>query len=56
MQLSNERIKEFANYLCWEEKSAATQEKYLLEGSQARYFHTTCESSLPVYFIVLKRT
>ncbi len=29
MKLSNEQIKEFANYLCREEKSAATQEKYL---------------------------
>lgn len=29
MQLSNEQIKEFANYLCREEKSTATQEKYL---------------------------
>ncbi len=29
MELSNERIKEFACYLCREEKSAATQEKYL---------------------------
>ena len=29
MKLSNERLKEFANYLCREEKSAATQEKYL---------------------------
>ena len=29
MKLSTEQIKEFANYLCREEKSAATQEKYL---------------------------
>ena len=29
MKLSNKEIKEFANYLCREEKSAATQEKYL---------------------------
>ena len=29
MKLSNEQIKEFANYLCREEKSTATQEKYL---------------------------
>ncbi len=29
MKLSTKRIKEFANYLCREEKSAATQEKYL---------------------------
>ena len=29
MKLSTEQIKEFANYLSWEEKSAATQEKYL---------------------------
>lgn len=29
MKLSNKEIQEFANYLCWEEKSAATQEKYL---------------------------
>ena len=29
MKLSNEQIKEFANYLYREEKSAATQEKYL---------------------------
>lgn len=29
MKLSTERIKEFANYLCREEKSTATQEKYL---------------------------
>lgn len=29
MKLSNEKIREFANYLCREEKSAATQEKYL---------------------------
>lgn len=29
MKLSNEQIKEFANYLCREEKSSATQEKYL---------------------------
>lgn len=29
MKLSIEQIKEFANYLCREEKSAATQEKYL---------------------------
>ncbi len=29
MKLSNEEIQEFANYLCREEKSAATQEKYL---------------------------
>ena len=31
MKLSTEQIKEFANYLCREEKSAATQEKYLLD-------------------------
>lgn len=29
MKLSNQEIQEFANYLCREEKSAATQEKYL---------------------------
>ena len=29
MKLSNEQIKEFSNYLCREEKSTATQEKYL---------------------------
>ena len=29
MKLSDEQIKEFANYLCREEKSTATQEKYL---------------------------
>ncbi|WP_298035444.1 tyrosine-type recombinase/integrase [uncultured Dysosmobacter sp.] len=29
MILNKEQIKEFGNYLCWEEKSAATQEKYL---------------------------
>ena len=29
MKLSNKEIQEFANYLCREEKSAATQEKYL---------------------------
>lgn len=29
MKLTNEQIGEFANYLCREEKSAATQEKYL---------------------------
>lgn len=29
MKLSTENIKEFANYLCREEKSTATQEKYL---------------------------
>ena len=29
MKLSSEQIKEFTNYLCREEKSAATQEKYL---------------------------
>ena len=29
MKLSTEQIKEFANYLCREEKSTATQEKYL---------------------------
>lgn len=29
MKLSTKRIKEFANYLCREEKSMATQEKYL---------------------------
>lgn len=29
MKLTNEQIKEFANYLCREEKSIATQEKYL---------------------------
>ena len=29
MQLSKEATKEFAGYLCREEKSAATQEKYL---------------------------
>ena len=29
MKRSNEQIKEFSNYLCREEKSAATQEKYL---------------------------
>ncbi len=29
MKLSTEQIKEFASYLCREEKSAATQEKYL---------------------------
>ena len=29
MKLSMKRIKEFANYLCREEKSTATQEKYL---------------------------
>lgn len=29
MKLSTKRIKEFANYLCREEKSTATQEKYL---------------------------
>ncbi|MBQ3252176.1 MAG: tyrosine-type recombinase/integrase [Oscillospiraceae bacterium] len=29
MKLSNKQIKEFANYLCREEKSNATQEKYL---------------------------
>lgn len=29
MKLLNEEIQEFANYLCREEKSAATQEKYL---------------------------
>ncbi len=29
MTLTNERIREFANFLCREEKSAATQEKYL---------------------------
>lgn len=29
MKLSAKRIKEFANYLCCEEKSTATQEKYL---------------------------
>lgn len=29
MKLSNKEIKEFANYLCREEKSVATQEKYL---------------------------
>lgn len=29
MTLTNERIQEFANYLCREEKSGATQEKYL---------------------------
>ena len=29
MKLSNEQIMEFANYLCREEKSTATQEKYL---------------------------
>jgi len=29
MTLTNERIREFANYLCREEKSGATQEKYL---------------------------
>ncbi len=29
MTLTNERIREFANFLCQEEKSAATQEKYL---------------------------
>ncbi len=29
MILTNERIREFANFLCQEEKSAATQEKYL---------------------------
>ncbi len=29
MKLSTERIKEFASYLCREEKSTATQEKYL---------------------------
>ena len=29
MKLSTEQIKEFANYLCQEEKSTATQEKYL---------------------------
>ncbi len=33
MTLTNERIREFANFLCWEEKSAATQEKYLRDGS-----------------------
>ena len=32
MQLSNEQIKEFASYLCREEKSAATQEKYLRDA------------------------
>ena len=29
MKLSTEQIKQFANYLCREEKSTATQEKYL---------------------------
>ena len=29
MRLSNEQIEEFASYLCQEEKSASTQEKYL---------------------------
>ena len=29
MRLSTEQIKEFANHLCREEKSAATREKYL---------------------------
>ena len=29
MRLSSEDIKGFLNYLCWEEKSTATQEKYL---------------------------
>lgn len=32
MQLSNEQIKEFANYLCREEKSTATKEKYLRDA------------------------
>ncbi len=29
MKLSEEQIKEFGRYLCWEEKSTATREKYL---------------------------
>ena len=32
MRLSKEQIREFANYLCREEKSAATQEKYLRDS------------------------
>ena len=34
MKLSTKRIKEFAKYLCREEKSAATQEKYLRDAQR----------------------
>ncbi len=38
MKLSTEQIKEFAAYLCREEKSAATQEKYLRDIEKFREF------------------
>lgn len=37
MKITNDRIREYANYLCREEKSAATQEKYLRD---VRFFCT----------------
>ncbi len=38
MKLLNEEIQEFANYLCREEKSAATQEKYLRDVRAFRFY------------------
>lgn len=36
MILTTEQIEEFANYLCREEKSKATQEKYLRDVQACR--------------------
>ncbi len=43
MTLTNERIREFANYLCREEKSVATQEKYLRDVRAFGVYATGCE-------------